>query len=75
MNQKTMNEQLEQAAKMLRNCRKIEHRMHQLQKQLYLGHSAAYNLLMRIIHPNYEEHSKDLRNKHLNNNGKVNDGR
>jgi len=59
-------EKIEQSSKILRNCRKIEHRIHQLQKQLYLGHTTAYNIIMEILHPNYKEHSENLRNKHLN---------
>ena len=54
---------VEQAAKVLRNCRKIEHRIHQLQKQLYLGNTTAYNLLMEHIYPNYKEHKKAMQDK------------
>jgi len=55
---------IEQSAKILRNCRKIEHRIHQLEKQLYLGHTQAYGLIMETIHPNYKEHREEMRNKH-----------
>ena len=64
MKSEKVMEQVEQAAKILRNCRKIEHRMHQLEKQLYLGHTSAYNILMEILHPNYKEHREKMRNKH-----------
>jgi len=58
-------DKIEQAAKILRNCRKIEHRIHQLEKQLYLGHTQAYGLIMETIHPNYREHREEMRNKHV----------
>ena len=52
---------IHEASKILRNCRKIEHRIYQLQKQLYLGHTTAYNILMREIYPNYDEHRSKMR--------------
>ena len=59
--------ELEKAAKILRNCRKIEHRMHQLEKQLYLGHTTAYGIIMGLIHPNYKEHREQVRNSYSGN--------
>ena len=55
---KTIAENIEEAAKILRNCRKIEHRIYQLQKQLYLGNTAAYNILMKLQYPDYMERKK-----------------
>jgi len=56
---KVVEDSLLEAAKILRNCRKIEHRIYQLQKQLYLGHTSAYNILLKTIYPNYDEHHKE----------------
>ena len=64
MNSEKQMDKIEQAAKILRNCRKIEHRIHQLEKRLYLGHTQAYGLIMETIHPNYKEHREEMRNKH-----------
>jgi hypothetical protein len=73
---KEITDQIQEAAKILRNCRKIEHRIYQLQKQLYLGHTTAYNIIMRLIYPNYDEHRKEMKKKHegpLANNEKLNE--
>ena len=53
--------ELLEVSKVLRNCRRIEHRIYQLQKQLYLGHTTAYNMILKMVYPNYDEHKKMVR--------------
>lgn len=55
---KVSEDSLIEIARVLRNCKRIEHRIYQLDKQLYLGHSTAYNMIMKMVHPNYEEYKK-----------------
>lgn len=62
-NDKDLEAELLTIAKMFRNCRKIENRINQLQKQLYLGQKTAYACLMKLMYPNYEEHLKGLQEK------------
>lgn len=65
-NDKDLEAELLNIAKMFRNCRKIENRINQLQKQLYLGQKAAYAVLMKLMYPNHEEHLKTLQDKFEN---------
>ena len=58
---KEIEEDLLKAMKVFRNCRKIENRINQLQKQLYMGQKTAYTMFMKIIYPNYEEYLKSIR--------------
>lgn len=52
-----------EVAKRIRNNRKIEYHIYQLQKQLHLGESSLYNLIMKRLFPNYDEHSEAQRQK------------
>ena len=63
---KEESEFLLEIAKRIRNCRKIEYHIYQLQKQLHLGQSGLYNLVMNKLFPNYSEHSKARRGKEDN---------
>lgn len=62
-------------ARRLRNCKKIEYKIYQFQKQLYLGHSSMYNFIMNRLYPNYDEHKKSVQQKQsgqpLENNKKL----
>ena len=47
----------------LRNCKKIEYKIYQFQKQLYLGHSSMYNFVMKRLYVNYDEHKRAIQEK------------
>lgn len=60
---KDETEFLQEVAKRIRNIRKIEYHIYQLQKQLHLGLTRLYNLMMKRLFPNYDEHSREQRQK------------
>lgn len=68
-------------ADQIRSIRRIDLRIHQLQKQRYLGITALYNKVMRKVYPNYDEFSQQQKNKVKNfkssgsKNGKAEPGR
>jgi len=55
--EKMTNKELNEIAEQIRSIRRIDLRIHQLQKQRYLGITALYNKVMRFIYPNYDEYS------------------
>ncbi len=54
---------LQEVAKRVRNIRKIEYHVYQLQKQMHLGQTSLYNYVMKRLYPNYDEHSQSQRQK------------
>ena len=55
---KTENSFWMDVANQIRSIRRIDLRIHQLQKQRYLGITSLYNKIMRKIYPNYDEYSQ-----------------
>lgn len=50
-------------ADQIRSIRRIDLRIHQLQKQRYLGITALYNKVMQKVYPNYDEFSQNQKIK------------
>lgn len=60
---KEETEFLLELARRLRNVKKIEYKIYQFNKQLYLGHSSMYNFIMKRLYVNYDEHKKSVQEK------------